>query len=144
MYRNSPAGPEFFLVHPGGPFWKGKETGAWSIPKGEFTEEEEPLKAVCREFKEETGQEVNGHFIELQPIQQKAGKMVYVWAVETDLDADKVVSNTFKMEYPYKSGKWIFVPEVDKAAWLPVEEARKLINPAQVALLDELERKLGR
>jgi predicted NUDIX family NTP pyrophosphohydrolase len=143
-YRRKAGLLEVFLVHPGGPFWKGKETGAWSIPKGEFTEEEEPLKAACREFTEETGQEVNGHFIELLPIQQKAGKMVYAWAVETDLDADKVVSNTFKMEYPYKSGKWISVPEVDKAAWLPVEEARKLINPAQVALLDDLERKLRR
>jgi predicted NUDIX family NTP pyrophosphohydrolase len=143
-YRKRSGLLEVFLVHPGGPFWKGKETGAWSIPKGEFTEEEEPLKAASREFKEETGQEVNGHFIELLPIQQKAGKMVYAWALETDVDAEKVVSNTFKMEYPYKSGKWISVPEVDKAAWLPVEEARQLINPAQVALLDDLERKLGR
>ena len=133
---------EVFLVHPGGPYWKGKETGAWSIPKGEFGEEEEPLAAARREFKEETGQEATGHAIELASIRQKAGKQVFAWAVEGDLDAGAIVSNTFRQEYPYKSGKWITVPEVDKAGWFSLEEARLLINPAQVPLLDDLLQKL--
>lgn len=133
---------EVFLVHPGGPYWQGKETGAWSIPKGEFGEDEEPLLAARREFKEETGQEANGHAIELVSIRQKAGKQVFAWAVEGDLDAGAIVSNTFRQEYPYKSGKWITVPEVDKAGWFSLQEARRLINPAQVPLLDDLTQKL--
>ena len=142
VYRRKNASVEVFLVHPGGPFWKGKEAGAWSIPKGEFAEDEEPLIAAVREFKEETGQEINGQFIELKTIQQKGGKLVYAWAVEGKVNTENIVSNSFKMEYPYKSGKWITVPEVDKAAWLPVEEAREKINPAQAELLDDLLRKL--
>src|SRR5215210_4672704 len=102
---------EVFLVHPGGPFWKGKEEGAWSIPKGEFADGEEPLAAAQREFCEETGQEVNGVFFELVIVRQKSGKLVYSWAVEADVDAERIVSNTFKLEWPYKSGKWITVPE---------------------------------
>ena len=137
-YRLRDSSLEVFLVHPGGPFWKGKELGAWSIPKGEFTEEEEPLAAARREFKEETGQEVKGEFIPLTPVKQKAGKMVYAWAIAAEVDAEKIVSNSFKMEYPYKSGKWISVPEVDKAAWFRIEEAKEKINPAQAGFLDEL------
>jgi len=133
---------EFFLVHPGGPFWKGKDLGAWSIPKGEFDESEEPLSAAKREFKEETGHEVEGNFIELQPVRQKAGKMVYAWAVETDIDASSIVSNTFRTEYPYKSGKWITVPEVDEAGWFTLPIAKEKMNPAQAKLLDELLEKL--
>jgi predicted NUDIX family NTP pyrophosphohydrolase len=135
-------GLEVFLVHPGGPYWRGKEEGAWSVPKGEFTDKEDPLQAAKREFKEETGQPVDGNFIPLKPIQQKAGKMVYTWAVEGDIDADRIESNTFRQEYPYKSGKWITVPEVDKAGWFVLDEARKLMNPAQAALLDDLVQKL--
>jgi predicted NUDIX family NTP pyrophosphohydrolase len=134
---------EVFLVHPGGPFWQGKETGAWSIPKGEFTEEEDPLAAACREFREETGQEVNGEFIALTPVKQKAGKMVYAWAVKADVDAENIVSNSFKMEYPYKSGKWITVPEVDKAGWFRIKEAKEKINPAQAGFLDELLKRMA-
>jgi predicted NUDIX family NTP pyrophosphohydrolase len=142
LFRIKNKETEVFLVHPGGPFWKGKEAGAWSIPKGEFTDEEDPLTAAQREFREETGQTVTGRFMELKPIQQKAGKLVYAWAVEGDIDAENIVSNTFKQEWPYKSGKWISVPEVDKAAWFSAEEARVKMNAAQVALIDELEEKL--
>jgi predicted NUDIX family NTP pyrophosphohydrolase len=142
VYRVQNKLTEVFLVHPGGPFWQGKEAGAWSIPKGEFADDEEPLPAAQREFKEETGQEVKGDFVALKTVQQKGGKMVYAWAVEGEVDAGKIVSNTFKMEYPYKSGKWITVPEVDKAAWFTIEEAKEKINPAQVQLIDDLMTKL--
>lgn len=128
-----------FLVHPGGPFWKNKDEGAWSIPKGEFANEEDPLLAAQREFEEETGQKITGDFVELKPVKLKSGKMVYAWAVKGDVDADHIVSNTFKVEWPYKSGRWQTYPEVDKAAWLTLDEARKKINMAQTALLDELE-----
>ena len=128
-----------FLVHPGGPFWKNKDEGAWSIPKGEFANEEDPLLAAQREFEEETGQRITGDFVELKPVKLKSGKMVYAWAVKGDVDADHIVSNTFKVEWPYKSGRWQTYPEVDKAAWLTLDEARKKINMAQTALLDELE-----
>lgn len=142
LYKETDAFLEVFLVHPGGPFWKGKDAGAWSIPKGEFTEGEEALEAAKREFKEETGQAVCGDFIPLETVQQKGGKLVFAWAVKGEVDAENLVSNTFKMEYPYKSGKWITVPEVDKAAWFGVEEAMQKINPAQAALLHDLLRKL--
>ncbi|HEX8316368.1 MAG TPA: NUDIX domain-containing protein [Flavisolibacter sp.] len=144
VYRKKESVIEVFLVHPGGPFWKGKERGAWSIPKGEFSDDEEPLTAACREFREETGQEVQGEFVELLPVKQKAGKMVYAWAIQADVDADRVVSNSFKMEYPYKSGKWITVPEVDKAGWFSISEAKEKINPAQAGLIDDLLMKLDR
>jgi predicted NUDIX family NTP pyrophosphohydrolase len=132
------------LVHPGGPFWKGKDAGAWSIPKGEFTDEEEPLAAAQREFEEETGKKIEGNFVELNPIKQKAGKMVYAWAVEGDINADAVVSNTFKIEWPYKSGKWQSYPEVDKAAWFSAEAAKEKINAAQAAFIDDLVEKTGK
>ena len=143
VYREKDSLHEVFLVHPGGPFWKGKEPGAWSIPKGEFSPDEDPLEAAKREFREETGQEISGTFLPLQPITQKAGKQVLAWAVQGNLDADNIVSNTFRMEYPYKSGRWITVPEVDKAGWFSLDTAREKINPAQVALLDDLVKMLG-
>src|SRR6476619_4517183 len=117
LFRRGGAGLEVFLVHPGGPFWKGKEAGAWTIPKGEFLDDEQALLAARREFEEETGQKINGDFIELNPIKQKAGKMVYAWALEGDIDAENIISNSFKVEWPYKSGKWQSFPEVDKAGW---------------------------
>jgi predicted NUDIX family NTP pyrophosphohydrolase len=138
LYRRKAKELEIFLVHPGGPFWKGKEMGAWSIPKGEFTEGEDPLTVAKREFEEETGQTVDGNFVELTPIKQKGGKMVYAWAVEGNADAGNIVSNTFKTEWPYKSGKWITIPEVDKAGWFSVEEAKEKINSAQAGLIEEL------
>ncbi|MBD0294257.1 MAG: NUDIX domain-containing protein [Flavisolibacter sp.] len=144
MYRQSNNYVEVFLVHPGGPFWKGKEIGAWSVPKGEFVEGEDPLSAAKREFEEETGTAIEGDFMELKTIQQKGGKLVYAWAVEGDIDADNIKSNTFKQEWPYKSGKWQTFPEVDKAAWFGVEEAKKKINPAQAALIDDLIERLAK
>jgi predicted NUDIX family NTP pyrophosphohydrolase len=142
LYRKTNSYIEIFLVHPGGPFWKGKDKGAWSIPKGEFTKGEDPLTVAKREFNEETGQSIDGDFIELKPIQQKGGKMVYAWAVEGDANAENIVSNTFKQEYPYKSGKWITIPEVDKAGWFGIEEAKEKMNAAQVEFIEELVRKL--
>ena len=139
LYRKNNNYVEFFLVHPGGPFWKGKDKGAWSIPKGEFVKDEDPK----REFNEETGQAISGDFIALKPIQQKGGKLVYAWAVEGDADADNIVSNTFRQEWPYKSGKWITIPEVDKAGWFDVEEAKEKINAAQVNFIDELVERLN-
>jgi predicted NUDIX family NTP pyrophosphohydrolase len=138
LYKKTTGGIEFFLVHPGGPYWEGKEEGAWSLPKGEFAEGEEPFATALREFKEETGQEISGDFIELAPVRQKGGKIVYAWAVEGDADVNKVVSNTFRQEYPYKSGKWITVPEVDKAGWFTPAQARVLMNSSQAAFLDDL------
>jgi predicted NUDIX family NTP pyrophosphohydrolase len=143
LFRKKDKFFEFFLIHPGGPFWKGKDKGAWSIPKGEFTEDESPLHAAKREFEEETGMAINGEFIELETIQQKGGKLVYAWAVEGDIDAEKIVSNSFRQEWPYKSGKWQTFPEVDKAGWFSAEEARQMINPAQAALIDDLIQKIG-
>lgn len=144
LFRKKEKDIQVFLVHPGGPFWKGKETGAWSIPKGEFTEDEDALAAAQREFEEETGKKIAGDFIELKTIRQKGGKLVYAWAVEGDIDAASVVSNTFKQEWPYKSGKWQTYPEVDKAGWFSVAEAKEKINAAQVALIDDLVERLNR
>jgi predicted NUDIX family NTP pyrophosphohydrolase len=135
-------GPEVFLVHPGGPFFKKKDEGVWSIPKGEFEETESPLAAARREFIEETGFELIGEFIELKPIKQKAGKIVYAWAVETDINEKEIQSNTFTMEWPPRSGKTQEFAEIDKAGWFTISEAKLKINPAQVALIDELIEKL--
>jgi predicted NUDIX family NTP pyrophosphohydrolase len=127
------------LVHPGGPFWAKKNAGSWSIPKGEFTEEEEPLAAARREFFEETGHKVSGPFITLAPIKQKSGKLVHAWAVENDLDASSIKSNLFEMEWPPRSGKKQQFPEIDKAQWFDVEEALIKILPAQQNFIKELE-----
>jgi predicted NUDIX family NTP pyrophosphohydrolase len=140
LYRMTNHQPEVFLVHPGGPYFKDKDAGAWTIPKGEYPPEEDPLAAAQREFAEETGTIITGDFKPLTPVKQKGGKVVSAWATEGDIDADTVFSNTFKIEYPYKSGKWISVPEVDRAAWFDLATAREKINPAQVSFLDELER----
>lgn len=142
LYRKTNNYIEVFLIHPGGPFWKGKDKGAWSIPKGEFSEDEDALTCARREFEEETGQTIDGNFIELKPIQQKGGKMVYAWAVEGNADADNIVSNTFKQEWPYKSGKWMTFPEVDKAGWFSIDKAKEKMNAAQVELIEELVRRV--
>jgi predicted NUDIX family NTP pyrophosphohydrolase len=126
-----------FLVHPGGPFWAKKDLGAWSIPKGELAEGEDALAAARREFSEETGQSVDGDFRELTPCRQKGGKIVRAWAVEGDAD-EAVVSNMFEMEWPPKSGRRQSFPEVDRAAWFTLDEARARINPGQLPILDEL------
>ncbi len=137
LYRKKNEEIEFFLVHPGGPFWKNKDAGAWSIPKGEF-EDEDPLQAACREFEEETGSRINGNFLKLEPIIQKGGKMVFAFAVEGEIDAAAIRSNSFNQEWPYKSGKWQSFPEVDKAGWFGINETRNLINNAQLDLVDQL------
>ena len=143
LYRNNNARLEVFLVHPGGPFFKNKDEGAWSIPKGEFLDED-PLLAARREFLEETGQKlVSDKFIALSPIRQKSGKTVVTWAVEGDIDPAAIVSNLFEIEWPPKSGKQASFPEVDRGAWFGVDEAKLKINPAQVALIDELVSVLG-
>ncbi|CAN5911144.1 NUDIX domain-containing protein [soil metagenome] len=129
---------EFFLVHPGGPFFAKKDVGAWSIPKGEFTEEENPLAAAKREFFEETGQKAEGNFLPLTPIKQKGGKIVSAWAVEGNIDAETIQSNTFLIEWPPGSGKQKEFPEVDKAGWFSFSDAKEKINQSQAALLDEL------
>jgi predicted NUDIX family NTP pyrophosphohydrolase len=135
--------PEVFLIHPGGPFWAKKDIGSWSIPKGEFDDNEDALEAAKREFKEETGTGLSGNFISLTPIIQKAGKQVYAWAVQSDIDAETIQSNTFKMEWPPKSGQWKSYPEVDKGAWFDMETAKEKINPAQAVLIEELLEKLN-
>lgn len=129
---------EVFLVHPGGPFWAKKDLGAWSIPKGEFGEGEEPLEAARREFTEETGFAVDGEFLPLEPLQQSGGKVVYAWAVEADRDASQVKSNTFELQWPPKSGCMQSFPEVDRAAWFDIDEARKRILSGQAGFLDQL------
>jgi predicted NUDIX family NTP pyrophosphohydrolase len=143
LYRLNGKAPEFFLVHPGGPFWKNKDAGAWSIPKGEFTEEEDPLEAAKREFEEETGMKCTGKFIALDAIKQKSGKLVMAWALEKDIDPALIKSNIFKLEWPPKSGKMLDVPEIDKGGWFDLNEAKQKINPSQAAFLDQLISKLN-
>ncbi|HEY0142084.1 MAG TPA: NUDIX domain-containing protein [Thermoanaerobaculia bacterium] len=137
LYRDRDQ-PEVFLVHPGGPFWAKKDLGAWSIPKGEFTDEEDPLTAARREFTEETGFPIDGHFRPLQPLKQSSGKIIYAWAVEGDCDAEAVKSNLFTMEWPPKSGRMQQFPEVDRAAWFRLSEARERIVKGQLGFLDQL------
>jgi len=143
LFRKRSAGLEVFLIHPGGPFWRGKDSGAWSIPKGEIAAGEDPLAAARRELTEETGVAVEGEFVALAPVRQKGGKVVVAWAIEADCDASTITSISFSMEWPPRSGKHHDFPEVDKAAWLALPEARKRINPAQAAFLDELERRIA-
>jgi len=141
MYRRHET-IEVFLVHPGGPFWSKKDLGAWSIPKGEYPADEDPLVAAKREFVEETGLQPGTAFMELTPIQQAGGKVVRAWACEGDADPTGIASNTFSMEWPPRSGLQQTFPEVDRAAWFPIEEAKKCILKGQVALLIELQRLL--
>ena len=133
---------EIFLIHPGGPFFKNKDDGVWSIPKGEFTNDEEPLKAAIREFTEETGISIHGDFIEMQPVVIKSGKKIFAWAIEKDIDANKIVSNYFEIQWPPKSGKMQRFPEADKAQWFPFSIAKEKIHVGQVPLLIELENKI--
>ncbi|MEP6749455.1 MAG: NUDIX domain-containing protein [Bacteroidota bacterium] len=138
LYRTIKKKLEVMLVHPGGPFWKNKDEGSWSVPKGEFTDEENALDAAIREFEEETGFSCSGDFVELTPVQMKSGKIVYAWALAKDIDAAAIKSNAFEIEWPPKSKKMQRFPEIDKAAWFSPAEAKKKINPAQSAFIDEL------
>jgi predicted NUDIX family NTP pyrophosphohydrolase len=142
MYRLNKNQPEVFLVHPGGPFWKNKDVGAWSIPKGEFKDDEDPLKAAIREFGEETGTTPSGDFKELGSVKMKSGKLIFAWSVKGDIDPASVKSNTFPLEWPQHSGKTIMVEEVDKGEWFDPETAKEKINPAQAVFIDRLMKNL--
>jgi len=140
LYRQPGGSLEVLLVHPGGPAWARRDLGAWSVPKGEYVEgEEEPLTAARREFAEELGSPPpEDEPLDLGEVRQKSGKRVRAWAVPGDLDTAQVRSNTFAMEWPPRSGQMREFPEIDRAEWFPVAEARERINPAQVAFLDRL------
>jgi predicted NUDIX family NTP pyrophosphohydrolase len=130
---------EVLLVHPGGPAWARRDLGAWSIPKGEYEPGEEPFAAAQREFEEELGTAPpSGRAIDLGEIRQKSGKWVHAWALRGDLDTTSIRSNTFLFQWPPRSGKWIEIPEVDRAEWFELDAAREKINPAQAALIDRL------
>ncbi len=142
LYRRR-AQPEVFLVHPGGPYWARKDLGAWSLPKGEFDSGEDPLEAAKREFREETGFTADGEFRALTPLEQRSGKLVHAWAVEGDCDPAHVRSNTFTMEWPPRSGRMQEFPEVDRAAWFSLADARRHIIAGQAGFIDELAELLG-
>jgi predicted NUDIX family NTP pyrophosphohydrolase len=129
---------EVFLVHPGGPYWAKRDPGAWSLPKGEFEQGEDPLQAARREFTEETGFVIDGEFRRLDPVKQAGGKVIHAWAVECDCDASRVRSNLFSLEWPPESGRIQQFPEVDRAGWFALSEARKRIIGGQMGLLDQL------
>jgi len=138
MFRRRGDLLEVLLVHPGGPLWAKKDEAAWSIPKGEVEPNEDPLAAAQREFEEELGSPVSGEFVELAPVRQAGGKVVHAWAVEGDFDPAAIRSSLFTMEWPPRSGRQRQFPEVDRAAWFTIDEARRKINPGQASLLDQL------
>ena len=138
IYRPRDQNMEVFLVHPGGPFWAKKDLGAWSIPKGEYPEDENPLEAARREFTEETGFEVTGDFLDLGTIRQAGGKLVSVWAVEGDCDPAQLRNNLCRIEWPPRSGRQIEIPEVDRGVWFGLGEARQRILKSQAPFIDLL------
>ena len=138
LYRRSKGALEVFLAHPGGPFWAKKDAGAWTIPKGEIGEGEDPLAAAKREFAEEIGLDLEGDFAKLEGVRQKGGKLVLAWAIEGECDPAALESNLFSMEWPPKSGKRAEFPEVDRAGWFGIDEARTKLLPSQLPLLDQL------
>jgi predicted NUDIX family NTP pyrophosphohydrolase len=139
MYRRPSIGVQVLLVHPGGPFYARRDAGVWSIPKGEYEPGEDALAAAIREFEEETGFRPDGPFLELEPVQQKGGKVVRAWASEGDWDPDVLQSNLFTLEWPPRSGELREFPEVDRGAWFPLSKARQKILAGQLPLLEELE-----
>jgi predicted NUDIX family NTP pyrophosphohydrolase len=147
LYRRAAPGLQVLLVHPGGPLWTRRDLGAWSIPKGEYTDDEDPLAAARREFEEELGSPPPvpagaAELLDLGEIRQKSGKLVRAWALAGDLDVAEIASNSFAMEWPPRSGQMREFPEVDRAQWFDPDEARAKFNPAQVALVDRLQEAL--
>jgi predicted NUDIX family NTP pyrophosphohydrolase len=139
VHRERGAEPEVLLVHPGGPMWAKRDAGAWSIPKGEYEPDEDPLAAARREFEEELGTVApDGPVTDLGEVKQKSGKIVSAWAVAGDLDVSGITSNTVEVQWPPRSGKLLEIPEVDRAQWFGLQAAREKINPAQTELLDRL------
>jgi predicted NUDIX family NTP pyrophosphohydrolase len=144
LYRDAGGAREVLLVHPGGPFWARRDAGSWSIPKGEYGDEEDPRACALREFEEETGTPLPlGELVDLGGVKQKGGKLVQAWAAEGDLDAAAVRSNSFTMEWPPRSGRTAEFPEIDRAGWFDVDTAREKLVPAQVAFLDRLLERLA-
>jgi predicted NUDIX family NTP pyrophosphohydrolase len=139
LYRVREGVLEVFLVHPGGPYWEKKDAGAWSIPKGEFNDGDDPLQAARREFQEETGSQAAGELIALTPLKQRSGKLVYAWAVRGDIDASSVQSNLFSMEWPPHSGQQREFPEIDRGAWFAVDAANEKILPGQRGFIRQLQ-----
>ena len=138
LFRRGAAGTEVLLAHPGGPLWARKDLGAWTLPKGQFTEGEQPLDAAKREFEEEMGSAPAGEFQPLGTLKQPSGKVIHAWAVESDFDAAGVKSNLFSLEWPPRSGRFAEFPEVDRAAWFSIPEARRKILKGQAPFLDRL------
>ena len=138
LFRRGKAGIEVLLAHPGGPLWARKDYGSWTIPKGQFTDGELPLDAAKREFEEEMGMAPSGEFQSLGTLKQPSGKVIHVWAAESDFDAAGVKSNLFSMEWPPKSGRMGEFPEVDRAGWFSIEQARIKILKGQQPFLDRL------
>lgn len=141
LFRKGAAGLEVLLAHQGGPFWARKDEGAWTIPKGEFADGEDPLSAARREFAEETGSAPAGDFLELKPV-RTANKLLFAWALQSDFDVGVLKSNTFGIEWPPRSGRLREYPEIDRAEWLPLETARRKILKGQAPFLDELVERL--
>lgn len=144
LFRRMDGEVEYFLAHPGGPFWRRRDQGAWTIPKGILEPGEEPLEGAIREFREETGIEPEPPFIALGSVRQKSGKVVHAWAWEGDANADAIRSNEARMEYPRGSGRWITYPEIDRCGWFTHADALRLANPSQVPLLDRLQQEVRR
>lgn len=143
LFRETSGALEVLLVHPGGPFWAKKDDGVWSIPKGEFEESEDPLAAARRELEEETGLRPPGDAIPLEPLRQPSGKIVYAWAVMGDADPAALKSNIFSMEWPPNSGRMQDFPEIDRAGWFTIKEAKRKILKGQAGFLDQLQTKLA-
>jgi len=143
LFRRSAGALEVLLVHPGGPFWASKDDGAWSIPKGQIEDNEDPLAAARREVEEETGASPSGTFIALTPVRQTGGKVVHAWAIESDFDPSCLRSNLFEMEWPPKSGKRAMFPEVDRAAWFDLETAARKILESQAMVLRDFQRRVA-
>ncbi len=143
VYRFQSGTLQVLLVHPGGPFWAKKDKRAWSIPKGEHSAQEDPFQAARRELQEETGFEAQGQAMDLGVLRQPGGKRVHIWAVEDDFDPHKIRSNTFEMEWPPKSNQVQRFPEVDRAAWFTVPEAKEKLHKGQVGFIDRLCLQLG-